>query len=171
MQFGFKAEQLIADGTADAIAIGTIKDWLNGTKIPHLSDEQIVLFLASCEEDIEFTQRTIKMFYHIRSSSPQLFSNRSLGADDIQSALQSVNICEWRDEDGHVFIFYSFKSDSPNWNLRTTIKLILMVTEAVIYDGPPKGLDLIIDANEVGSLVPPRKNLIVLLSVKFGRCS
>ncbi|KAB0791388.1 hypothetical protein PPYR_03188 [Photinus pyralis] len=146
---GFEEAQIVKDGVVEAEKIRTIDAWLDGTDIPRLSGEQIILFLASCDNNVELAQDAIGEYYRIKSSTPQLFAERSVDSDAVRRALSAGRMCTWRDESGCAFGYYDIKVDSKSWGLADGLKLMFMAFDCALYDGPPNGLQLLIDTKEI----------------------
>lgn len=146
---GFKAELLYSLGEVDGKSVDIINEWMSTTKIPALSDEQVILFLISCDNNVEFTKKTIEAYHQIKNSLHEVFTDRKLNGIDIQSALRSGHFCTWRNQEGYVFIYYGFKANSEEWNFKSCVKLSLMAIECLTYDYPPKGLYVLTDTNEI----------------------
>ncbi|GBP34441.1 hypothetical protein EVAR_25044_1 [Eumeta japonica] len=67
-----------------------LKDWIN--KQPHLpkdlDDKVLKRFLHSCYYSLEKTKKCIELFFSIRSSSPELFTNRDPLSQSMQKTLK-----------------------------------------------------------------------------------
>ncbi|KAK5638471.1 hypothetical protein RI129_012766 [Pyrocoelia pectoralis] len=148
LALGFTAKQVLDEGIIDLDPINTIKNWLTSTEFPTLSDEQIILFLVSCDHDIEFTQETIKVYYKIRSSSPELFTNRRVSGDGIQSALRAGNIAVMPERyQNYAILIVGLKNgDYRRYSLKAHFKIACMTLDRIIYDDPPQGIISIFDA-------------------------
>lgn len=76
-KYQFKAQSIIDAGRTTRTNIDVIRKWLSENPgIPKLSDEQVVLFLLSCSNNINLTMKTILSYYKDKYNSPELFSNR-----------------------------------------------------------------------------------------------
>lgn len=87
-QFNFNVQTVIDQGRVNREEIEEIKKWITLEEIPDLSDEQIALFLMSCNGQREFTKNTIKAYYQLKRSAPELFDNRDLERKDLIHQLQ-----------------------------------------------------------------------------------
>lgn len=72
----FRAEDIISEGRVTSEEISSIKLWNQGEDLPLLSDEQIILFLLSCENDQDVTKVTIKAHFDLKEKAPDIFINR-----------------------------------------------------------------------------------------------
>lgn len=75
--FEFETQCVIDSGRTKKNHINEIKAWLNeNLQIPRQCDQQVVLFLLSCNNDIELTKKTILNYYKDKCNAPELFCNR-----------------------------------------------------------------------------------------------
>lgn len=82
---GFKAEEIVKQGRTTNTKIEEIKKWLTlQSHIPAISDEQIVLFLIACNNDIEHTKNTIENYFRIKYSAPELFTKRNIDSKEMK---------------------------------------------------------------------------------------
>lgn len=84
-QYNFNVQTLIAEERVKRDDIETIKTWIKTqqeveeNEIPmELCDEQIALFLMSCDGEKENTKHTIKSYYKLKKKAPELFDCRDL---------------------------------------------------------------------------------------------
>lgn len=78
-EFAFAVETVIAEGRVSRDDIEEIKRWAETqTQLPEMCDEQIALFLLSCERDREYTKGTICAHYRLKGNAPELFDGRDL---------------------------------------------------------------------------------------------
>lgn len=89
VEFGFTAKQIITENRVTQGEIDSIKNWLNNNELPELSEEQITLFLLSCNNDENSTKATIKAFYRIKKQSPEIFDNRKIERENLQQQLKT----------------------------------------------------------------------------------
>lgn len=90
-QFKFTVQTVIDDGRVSCEEIEEIRTWLmrtNEEAIPELCDEQIALFLMSCDRDKELTKNTIRAYYRVKRNAPELFDRRDLERSDLMHQLQ-----------------------------------------------------------------------------------
>ncbi|KAF5285075.1 hypothetical protein FQA39_LY16764 [Lamprigera yunnana] len=151
IKFGFTYEQIKDDGLLqDHSKVNTICKWAKEEekRVPSLTEEQTVLFLLSCEEDVEYTKNVILAYYRIKRSSPDIFDDRLLDADDVQSALKMTSICvlPLNTYNDCVIVLVKFTNARPwNWSLKNAAKAVFMAIDCAIYEYPPKGLIILID--------------------------
>lgn len=84
----FDEEKLIKDNLAGN-AVQEIRLFLAEEKLPKLRDEQIMLFLMSCDNDKNFTKETIKIHYQIKKNYPKYFTNWNVERPDFQYQLSN----------------------------------------------------------------------------------
>lgn len=152
-KFGFTAKQIINDGRITWEDIDLMKTWLTTQNLPKLTDEQIVLFLLSCNNEQEPTQATIKSFYAVRNSAPGLFDNRTIKREDIQKQLKTVEFCLFpeRTDDGCVVIYHGLQNTAySQYEMEPTHKLLYMTLDAALYDYPPEGLIMLFNMKGMG---------------------
>lgn len=90
-QFNFTVETVLTKVTREQI--GEIRTWTqtqNDVTIPDLCDEQIALFLLSCNNDRKYTQNTISAYYKIKRNAPELFDDRDLDRSDLLHQLTAL---------------------------------------------------------------------------------
>lgn len=81
LEFGFTSTQIIQEGRVAQSDIDETKAWLLEQDLPDLQDQQIVLFLLSCNNDKEATRKTIIANYSTKRSSPRYFTKRDVGSE------------------------------------------------------------------------------------------
>lgn len=86
-EFNFRAERVVEQGRVGRKEIDEIAGWVKTEGLPELCDEQIVLFLLSCDNDVEFTRTTIRAYYRCKREAPALFDDRDLRRRDLQHQL------------------------------------------------------------------------------------
>lgn len=89
-QFKFSAKDLIAEGRTSQRDVDEMRSWLATQELPKLSDEQVVIFLLSCNNDHDGTKKTIEAYYKSRKNGPELFDNRDLDRADLQKQLNTL---------------------------------------------------------------------------------
>lgn len=87
---GFTAETIINDGRTTRQSIDDVTEWLKTQDLPDLSDEQIALFLLSCDNEYELTKNTIKAYFSAKKFGPEVFNDRDLNRPDIQLQLRTL---------------------------------------------------------------------------------
>lgn len=91
-QFKFTVQTVIDDGRVSREEIEEIRTWVMKTdeeeQIPELCDEQIALFLMSCDRDKDLTKNTIRAYYKVKRNAPELFDRRDLERSDLMHQLQ-----------------------------------------------------------------------------------
>ncbi|KAK4878812.1 hypothetical protein RN001_011318 [Aquatica leii] len=169
VKFGFTYNQLISDGfLIDQNKIDDIKNWLNSNNLPQLTNEQIVHFLLSYDENVEFTQLTIKAYFRIKNGALDVFADRRFTANDVQKAFNVASMCVWpkKTPEGYAVILYKFKnSDYWSWDLKHAAKIVFMAIECAIFDYPAKGLIVLADLKNfrMGHLIQLRPRPLKIL--------
>lgn len=79
----YSTETLIKDNQISCTDLQDLKEFLINENLPKLSDEQIIIFLLSCDKNVDFTKETIKLHYKIKKDYPKYFTNRSIDRQDI----------------------------------------------------------------------------------------
>lgn len=94
LDFKFTAEELISKGKTTEENVEKIRNWLSTAKekfIPiEIQDELLVLFLLSCDNDIEMTKKTIVSHYKIKKDAPDIFDQRNTEREDIQKVFKTL---------------------------------------------------------------------------------
>ncbi|EFA04835.1 uncharacterized protein LOC100141747 [Tribolium castaneum] len=153
--FAFRAQEIIAQGRVPQEVFNELKQWCQSQKLPPLADEQLVLFLLSCYNDLEASQNTIHAHFKCKLSAPELFFNRDFGAEDIQKPMKvcQMSILPTRTAKNEAIILWRLQDTSySKFNLENIVKLVFMVGEFVCYQDPPDGLIVLIDLKGLGLL-------------------
>ncbi|XP_074041785.1 alpha-tocopherol transfer protein isoform X2 [Leptinotarsa decemlineata] len=153
-KYGFCAEDVIKEGRTTKSNIEAVKKWLSyNTHIPPMSDEQIVLFLLACDNDVEFTQRTIENFFKQKAASPELFANRDidLKENQYQHTITYFTIFPKRTKENCVVTCGSLRNTTYyKWSIEPQIKTAFTLIDTSLYSNPPNGLIFILDLKGVG---------------------
>uniref|UniRef100_A0A1Y1KHP2 CRAL-TRIO domain-containing protein n=1 Tax=Photinus pyralis TaxID=7054 RepID=A0A1Y1KHP2_PHOPY len=142
-KFRFTATDLISKGRVDAANIQSIKEWLASENLPRLSDELISQFLISTCHDVQMATVTIKNYFRIRQSTPEMFSERH-----VEKMLQVGFYCVLprRTADNCAIIVVKLRDgDARKFDFTEHLRLICMVLDLVVYEDPPDGLISILD--------------------------
>lgn len=83
-RFNFTVEQMILEKRVTQMEIDGIKEWLNGEDYPELVEEQIVLFLLSCDCKFKETCATIAAHYKAKLNVADFFDDRDVDRADLQ---------------------------------------------------------------------------------------
>ncbi|XP_017777262.1 PREDICTED: alpha-tocopherol transfer protein-like [Nicrophorus vespilloides] len=153
VRFGFKAEDVIAEGRTTREEIEELRRMLVDVNVPELTDEQIVLFILSCDRDLKFTVTTVKEYYSARKNGPELFSNRDLERPDLQYQLDVIeySIFPERTDDGCAVLFHRLHDTYfSHYQMEQSMKLLFMTLDSAVFDHPPTGLVILFDMKGVG---------------------
>ncbi|KAJ3652523.1 hypothetical protein Zmor_018479 [Zophobas morio] len=154
-KFGFQAQSLIEEGRVPKEIFNELKQWCSTQRIPTLSDEQLVVFLLSCYNVLEATQKTIHAHFKCKSGAPELFFNRDINAEDMQKCMKvcQISILPKRTDKNETILLFRLQDTAYHrFNLEHVIKLVFMVGELPLYHNPPDGLIALIDLKGVGLL-------------------
>lgn len=149
----FQVQALIDNGRITREEIIVLEDKLQDVNVPPLTDEQIALFLLSCDRDLDFTIRTIKEFFKARLSGPELFDERCLEREDLQYQLNVIrySIFPKRTPDNCAILFHRLQDfSSSHYHMEQSMKLLFMTLDSAVFDYPPKGLVILFDMQGVG---------------------
>jgi len=154
LKLGFKADEIIKTGKVTRPQISKLRQKLSTLEIPELTDEQCVIFLLSCDGNIDCTVRTVNEFFKARCDGPELFNDRNIEEPDLQYQLNVVeySIFPTRLDDGSAILFHRLHDTYfTNYQMEPSMKLLFMTLDAAIYnDTPPTGLVILFDMKGVG---------------------
>lgn len=152
LQFGFNAEKIIKEGRTTTEAVSKIRSWSTDEDVPLLTDEQIVLFLLSCENDIKLTETTIKSNFNLKNKSLEVFGDRKIIGEASEQSKTIGKFCLMPKltRDNSAIIYFHFPNiNSSEWNFQGCVKQMCMVLDAALYDYPPNDLIIISDMNDM----------------------
>ncbi|XP_044261384.1 retinaldehyde-binding protein 1-like [Tribolium madens] len=151
--FAFTAREIIDQGRVPQDVFNALKQWCQSEKLPVLADEQLVLFLLSCYNELEATQKTIHAHFKCKVSAPELFFNRDFWAEDVQKAMKvcQMSIFPTRTANNEAIVFWRLQDFSySKFNLEYIVKLVFMIGEFACYQDPPEGVVILIDLKGLG---------------------
>lgn len=94
LEYKFTPEQIISQSRTTKEKLDAIRNFvtsLNQKPVPYfIQDELLILFLLSCKNDLELTKQTIVYHYQYKKNGAELFRNRSMSNEDIQTALSTM---------------------------------------------------------------------------------
>lgn len=69
-----------------------LKEWIQKqSAIPqNLKDEQLILFLHSCYNDMENTKKCMTEYYSLRRKAAQFFGHRDIMHEDLKKTLKTL---------------------------------------------------------------------------------
>lgn len=153
LKFGFTISELIEQGRVHQSDVDSLKNWLSTETVPKLTNEQVALFLLSCNNQADQTKTVIKSYYKIRQMAPELFTERRVNSDQLQKQLNVGGYCvlPCRTSDNCAIIVVRLQdSNYHNFNFESHVKIICMLLDSVSYDNPPDGLISILDMQGTG---------------------
>ncbi|KDR08116.1 alpha-tocopherol transfer protein-like isoform X2 [Zootermopsis nevadensis] len=116
-----------------------LRNWMS--KQPHLpsevTDEQLILFLHSCQNHLEACKRTIQAYYKIRSNSPEIFGNRDPNGHDVQQVLSILEfaVLPKKDQHGNAVMAVRFSDlDVTKFSHSGALKTYFMVQDVFMLE-------------------------------------
>ncbi|KAF5286468.1 hypothetical protein FQR65_LT12551 [Abscondita terminalis] len=144
LNFGFTLQNLIDQRRVTKEDVDGLRTSL---KTP-LSDEQLALFILSCDDDKKRAIHTIKKYFQWRRIGAELFSNRRLNDERFQKMLHVgvYAIVSKRTPQNYSILVLKLQDyDYRKFDFVTNFKLILMTLDAITYSDPPDGLICVFD--------------------------
>ncbi|KAL3270855.1 hypothetical protein HHI36_021373 [Cryptolaemus montrouzieri] len=170
LEFEFSAAEVIQEGRVRRDDIEEIKIWAKSVHLSCLTDEQIVLFLLSCQNDLEKTQRTILAHYKAKYISPKISNGKNILSEDMSFVSTIVESCviPRRTKDNNLVILQRLKNFSHwNFNLEKSMKYLFMTLDLGLMKNPPNGLITVFDMNGMGILHLTKLRLAALKLLFF----
>ncbi|KAF7287662.1 hypothetical protein GWI33_006007 [Rhynchophorus ferrugineus] len=156
LPYKFNIDDVLKENRTSKDNIEFIKDWLCKTKhnsIPNIQDELIVIFLLSCDNDLELTKHTIEVHFICKKQCTQLFSERDITRDDLKKALRTVRISSLQRRTNENYAIHFFKTHDCNYlnfDLIPIMKLSYMLLDVTQEENLPNGLIVVIDMKGIG---------------------
>ncbi|XP_044260789.1 uncharacterized protein LOC123008831 isoform X2 [Tribolium madens] len=154
LPYEFKAKTVVEEGRTSAVLIQEMKNWLSTTNLPQLQDESIVLFLLSCQNNVEETQKTIRAYFKIKSEAPEIFQNRDIDDEVLQKAMKVVTFSSLPVRlNNNKTVIHFFKLNDTNYrnfDLIANMKLAFMLIDISQRNNPPSDLIVVIDMKGAG---------------------
>ncbi|XP_034952687.1 alpha-tocopherol transfer protein-like [Chelonus insularis] len=113
-----------------------LRDWLEERGVSQIPDEKIAMFAHSCYFDIQAAKRCMGVYFHLRTTVPEFFSNRDPRLDSLQHSLQALQFVALPkpDRNGNHIIFHRLSDTRPNqYVFNNGIKLLQMSVDANLY--------------------------------------
>ncbi|KAJ8956084.1 hypothetical protein NQ318_016537 [Aromia moschata] len=150
-------EQIIQEGRTTRENIEIIKTYMrnvNDKNIPPgVQDEVIVLFLLSCNNNIDLTKKTVVAYYKCKKNGPEIYDDRNIDRADIQLALNTVHMSSIpvRTDENYVVHYFKINDTSyNNFDLVPIMKVSYMLLDVAQLKYPPSGLIVVIDMKGIG---------------------
>lgn len=127
-----------------------------------ITDKQLACFLDACDKNIDETRKVLKIYYDIRKTSPELFSNRDPISAPIQQCLQNQDYFPLpTTPSGYSVVFHRLKnSRASNYQFDEAIKTYFMTIDSCLYSqGPRPGIIFLFDMKNVGLMHLTRINM------------
>lgn len=94
LPFEFNPQEIITRGSTTEENLNLIRSYvehLNRKPVPQvIQDEMLIIFLISCNNDIDLTKKTIISYYECKKDAPEIFDDRDMQSTSIQQALSTV---------------------------------------------------------------------------------
>lgn len=102
---------------------------------------KLLIFLNSCNGDIDKTVQKLEKYYELKRSMPEFFSNRDLSSDEVQHCLDKFIYVSLPTTDDCYVLLHRLKSFDPkDYTFDEGVKTFIMKTEACAFkDGPHRG--------------------------------
>ncbi|KAF5273601.1 hypothetical protein FQR65_LT04600 [Abscondita terminalis] len=167
LKLGFTADQIVKDGRVTLQQIESVRCWSVTQNLPKLLDEQIVLFLLSCDNNIELTKNTIISHYAFKHRFPEVFTNRNINSSELQTILKCVGGCELPIRlNGCTIVINTFIDNNyENFDLTKFVKIICMCYDSFGYDSPPEGIIVITDCKNFTPMFLTKLKISLLKAV------
>ncbi|XP_011863344.1 PREDICTED: alpha-tocopherol transfer protein-like isoform X1 [Vollenhovia emeryi] len=127
----------------------SLQTWAREQGLPRIPEEQLALFAHSCYFDVEATKRCMKVYYRMRATVPQFFSDRDTSLDYLQHSLKALEfaVLPRPDQNGNRIIFHRLMDSRPSqYVFNDGIKLLLMSVDASLHaDGCSAGYIFLFD--------------------------
>ncbi|XP_012523824.1 alpha-tocopherol transfer protein isoform X2 [Monomorium pharaonis] len=130
-----------------------LQKWAKDRGLPKIPEEQLALFAHSCYFDMEATKRCMDIYYKMRVTVPEFFSDRDISLDYLQHSLKTLEFVTLPkpDRDGNRIIFHRLADSRPSqYVFNDGIKLLLMSIDGSLYtNGCSPGYIFLFDMNGV----------------------
>ncbi|KAK9875988.1 hypothetical protein WA026_011088 [Henosepilachna vigintioctopunctata] len=153
LKFEFTAIDIVKQGRVNRKDIEEIKEWLKYENLPDATDEQVVLFLLSCDSDIEKTKSTILAYYKYRNIGPNISNNRDINCKELKHIISTVEsgVIPNRTKENYMVLFGRLKNFSYwNFHLESSMKYLFMTLDMGLQKNPPDGVVALFDMKGMG---------------------
>ncbi|CAH1111796.1 unnamed protein product [Psylliodes chrysocephalus] len=150
-KFQFKVEDLISEGRVNRENFEVIKQWVKDERfVPKdLPDEMIVLFLISCEHNVNMTKNTIMSYFKLKKNAPELHDNRIVNSKEMDLMMEVWTIANFPKRTKENFVIHYFRledEDYKKFDTAAMLKATLMLIDISLdKKNPPDGLIVICD--------------------------
>ncbi|XP_072380500.1 uncharacterized protein [Diabrotica undecimpunctata] len=152
LPYNFTAEEVISIGRTSRTNVEAVKSSLKSCKecyVPkELPDELIVEFLLACEDDVDFTIRTITVHYRLKKDEPLLFDNYNGINHEIKELFDiwSISTLPTRTKENYAIHYFRLESsDFKKFNTTAVLRSALMIVDITLNNNPPDGFIVITD--------------------------
>ncbi|XP_057342254.1 alpha-tocopherol transfer protein-like isoform X1 [Microplitis mediator] len=114
-----------------------LRVWIAARGVTQVPDEKLALFAHSCYFDLEAAKKCMTVYYKLRATVPEFFSNRDPRAEYLQHSLRALQFVSLpkRDQNGNQIIFHRLADTRPNqYMFDDGIKLLQMSVDASLYN-------------------------------------
>lgn len=113
-----------------------LEEWIRQRNLTGIPIEQLAIFAHSCYFQTDATLRCMEAYYKIRTTFPEVFSDRDPKSESLQCTLKKLNITALPvpEPNGYRIIFKQLKDTNPNkYKLGDALKLLMMTVDATLY--------------------------------------
>lgn len=123
-------------------------------KFAHKNSFQLLIFLNSCNGDIDLTAAKLEKYYELKRATPEFFSNRDISSDEIQHCLNSLYYVTLPiTPDNCNLILHKLRSLNPkDYMFDGAVKTFIMKSEVCAYNNGPRSGTIFIDDLEGASI-------------------
>ncbi|XP_070500143.1 alpha-tocopherol transfer protein-like [Chironomus tepperi] len=134
---GYSYKKSLAREHVKQESVDLLREKIKNSKIvpKSLTDKQLLRFLTTYKHDINQVVVLIENYYNCKASVPELFQNRDIWSEEIQSALKNqYYIFLPITSDNKMLIFHSVKNSNPStYDYDIATKVYMMLFEAYNY--------------------------------------
>ncbi|XP_025161278.1 alpha-tocopherol transfer protein-like isoform X2 [Harpegnathos saltator] len=131
-----------------------LRNWAKERGLSRIPDEQLALFAHSCYFNLDATRRCMDVYYRMRTTVPEFFSDRDSRLEYLQHSLRALEFTALPrpDRNGHRIIFHRLADTrASQYMFNDGIKLLLMSIDADLYtEGCSPGYVFLFDMHGVG---------------------
>ncbi|XP_011693795.1 PREDICTED: alpha-tocopherol transfer protein-like [Wasmannia auropunctata] len=129
--------------------LDSLQKWAKDRGLPKIPEEQLALFAHSCHFDTEATKQCMDVYYRMRTTVPEFFSDRDPTLDYLQHIMKVLELMTFPkpDPNGNRIVFHRLVDTQPSqYIFNDGIKLLMMTIDASLYtDGCSEGYIFLFD--------------------------
>uniref|UniRef100_A0A182LVQ2 CRAL-TRIO domain-containing protein n=1 Tax=Anopheles culicifacies TaxID=139723 RepID=A0A182LVQ2_9DIPT len=159
-------------GELRASEVQKLREWASSQPhLPPITELELILFLHSNYYDLEAAQRTIECYYTFRTNCKNLFGNRNLETNAIQTAMDVLDLCvlpEPTPEGYKVLLAKIVNPDASKFSLSSVLTFALMCVDILLWEeGCVNGSILIIDMDGIHMGHLPKLGIFTLKDLLY----